>query len=230
MPKRDKSDIKAVTDVSSKKTGQINTSRNPFLNDDWVKAVEKKLSGEDDRIDYESLPPDQKRFLTELQASFDRIPAHEREKVEHQVEQYLAGEISWAEFEGYPPELLYEIAKIGQSFIEINRLDDAESLFKGLAIFDHKNYYYRGILGSIYQKKHQYIDALTEYSLAIDLNPTDIPSYANRGECWLKVGALDEAKADFEKAMALGEKNLDKWANRARILHKNLMDKLNRQK
>ena len=149
----------------------------------------------------------------------------ERERLEKRVAQFVAGEMSWAEFDSYPPALLYQIATVGQSFIEINRLDDAETLFKGLAILDHKNYYYHGVLGAIYQKKKQFIDAITEYSLALELNSTDIASYTNRGECWAKFGALEDAVSDFEQAMRLGEKKVDKWANRARILHKNILDK-----
>ena len=143
--------------MNSPKTKDLDTSRNPFLSDDWVKRIEAKFAGVDDRIAYESLPPDHQQFLSELQAGFDRIPAMERERLEKRVAQFVAGEMSWAEFDSYPPALLYQIATVGQSFIEINRLDDAETLFKGLAILDHKNYYYHGVLGPIYTNKKQFI-------------------------------------------------------------------------
>lgn len=193
---------------------------------DWAQLYRDQMAGVDRRVDYDSLKPDEKQFLECLQASFDQIPPSTRERMETRVKQFIDGDIGWSELDSYPPELLYHIAKIGQSYVELSRFAEAETIFKGLAILDHKNYYYHGVLGSIYQKQKRYIDALTQYGMAILLNPEDIPSYTNRGECWLKVGLSQEALADFEQAMALGDKKVDKWANRARILHKNLLKTL----
>lgn len=185
-------------------------------------------------IDYESLRADEKQFLKQLQETFNRIPPQEREILETKVDRFLAGEISWAEFDSYPPELLLEIARMGQSFVDLNRFKEAETIFKGLAILDHKNYFYRGMLGSLYQKQKAYVDAISEYSLAVELNPKDIASYTNRGECWQKLGMHADALADFEMAKTLGDEKamqsgqIDRFANRARILHKNLLDKLSK--
>lgn len=198
----------------------------PFLEKDWDQLYRDKSAGSDDLVDYDALSVEEKRFVAEIEAITERIPKDEQEKIEKKVEQFMQGTIGLAEFEGYPPELLYQIAKIGNSYVDLGKLKEAEAIFKGLALLDHNNYYYRGMLGAIYQRQRHYIDAITQYSLAIVMNPEDIPSYTNRGECWLKVGVHADALADFAKVLSLGEKKVDPWVNRARILHKNLKSML----
>ncbi len=192
---------------------------------DFTQAVKDKLAGQDDRLDYDALSPEEKRFLIRLKHDVDHLPPQELEKIEERVEQFIRGEMSLAEFECYPPEFLYELARMGHTFVELNQFDQAETIFKGLSVFDHKNYYYRGMLGVIYQKKQDFVSAIVEYSIAVELNPEDSASYTNRGECWLKLGVESEALVDFEKAIAIGAKHVDKWANRAQILRNKLLEK-----
>lgn len=198
---------------------------NLFASFDWVDLYRKKKSGEIPVLDFNQLKPDEQRFLENLKADCDRMLPADRERIELMVEKFLSGEMSLAEFECYPPELMYEMAKMGQALIDLNRFDDAKIIFEGLAILDHKNYYYRGVLGSIAQRQKDYVTAIAEYSMALLLKADDVPSYTNRGECLMKVGLLDDAVSDFEHAMQLSQQTVDRFANRARVLHRNILQK-----
>ncbi|KAB2842398.1 tetratricopeptide repeat protein, partial [bacterium] len=81
-------------------------------------------------------------------------------------------------------------------------------------------------LGAIYQKQENYLDALAEYTVAIELDPEDTTAYVNRGEIYYMLGLEDEPLQDFESAIKLDPEGKDPWANRARFLKKQVMAEL----
>jgi len=104
----------------------------------------------------------------------------------------------------------------------VGRYQDAERVFKVLTVLDWENAYYHSVMGSILQREKRYGEAIAEYGQALELSPDDITSLTNRGEIYMQHGLMDDAKADFEKAISLDPTGEDKWANRARLLHTEL--------
>ena len=79
------------------------------------------------------------------------------------------------------------------------------------------------MLGSILQKQKRFGEAIGEYTQALEKNPNDLVSLTNRGEIFFQHGWLDQAEADFNKAIALDPTQENKWANRAAVLNLQVM-------
>src|SRR4030067_1112116 len=68
--------------------------------------------------------------------------------------------------------------------------------------------------GNEYYNQGQYDEAITEYSEAIELEPTNSEYYYNRGNAYLKKGQLQIAVADYDKAIMLDPEFVMAYNNR----------------
>ena len=66
---------------------------------------------------------------------------------------------------------------------------------------DVEAHYNRGLA---YYKKHEYRNAVKDYTKAIGLNPNIAAAYHNRGEAWLHLGEWNKARADLALAKEKG--------------------------
>ena len=73
-----------------------------------------------------------------------------------------------------------------------------------ILIKQFKNYYYRGLA---YYKLQQYKEAIDDFSVAIEGNPSDIRAYEKRGDAYCQTGDYDNAIKDFFMISRLEEKN-----------------------
>ena len=64
---------------------------------------------------------------------------------------------------------------------------------------------WRKELAALYAEDGQHDKAVTEYSMAISLEPDNPDLYQNRGEAYQAMGDSDRAKADYEEAKRLNE-------------------------
>lgn len=131
---------------------------------------------------------------------------------------FLHEKISLAELKGISRERLYEIAEAGYVKFKHGRLDEAEGIYKCLMILDHRNGYFHSVMGAIHQKKKRPVEAILEYSRAIQINGKDISSFVNRGEIFLRHKNFKKAAEDFKAAILLDMSGRNMWANRARSL------------
>ena len=113
---------------------------------------------------------------------------------------------------------VYEIASIGFNCYENNKLDDAQTIFEGLASLNPDDGNAFTMLGSIAQLKGDSDAALEHYTKALELNDDDIAAHTNRGEILLTQGKLEDAGTDFSRAIELDPDGQDRSANRARAL------------
>ncbi len=157
-------------------------------------------------------------WLNQFVTTMENIKPEEAEKVGKLVERFIEGEITWAELQGFPPQVLFQMAEFGYMQFQRGKLKESEIIFKGLSVLDHKRVYYHSILGAIYQRMDKLADALAEYTVALEMDPKNIACYVNRGEIYYRCGYIDEPLQDFEKAIALDPQATDPWANRARFL------------
>jgi tetratricopeptide (TPR) repeat protein len=156
--------------------------------------------------------------IPNLEEALKKAPPDQLGGAKMEVDKLLSGDLSWADLSKYTPERLMQIAELGFNQFRAGQYDSAERLFKGLTVIDPDNYYFHQMLGATFQRKEKYPEAILEYSVAADLNASDVVSVTNRGEVYFKLGIFEMAGADFDKAIALDPKNEDKWANRARML------------
>jgi Flp pilus assembly protein TadD len=124
------------------------------------------------------------------------------------------------------PQQTAALMAAGYRWYEQGRLRDAKRIFEGLSVLDTKNVYVHGILGSIHQKEQNFDSAISRYTIAIALFPSDPNLFTNRGEIYLKLGKLDEAAADLKTAIELDPSKKHPAANRARMLVRAVQDSL----
>ncbi|MBI2339106.1 MAG: tetratricopeptide repeat protein [Deltaproteobacteria bacterium] len=159
-----------------------------------------------------------------VEAYLAKIPREKKEEDMRKFEKFVAGEMTWAEIRGYPKTLLKELARMAYLKFKIGDFKLAESLFKGLSVIDHANWYYRAVLGAVYQKQKLYEQAIEEYNVALSLNESEVTSLTNRGECHLHLQNTIQARKDFEAAVRLDPDEKNSWGKRARVLLKKLKD------
>jgi tetratricopeptide (TPR) repeat protein len=120
------------------------------------------------------------------------------------------------------PQELGGIAEEGYLHFKNGRYPTARKVFQGLSIIEPENYYHHSMLGAISQREQKWAEAILEYSISLDMYPEDIATYTNRGECYLRLGFTEEARSDLENAVSRDSNKKNSWANRARLLQKQL--------
>jgi tetratricopeptide (TPR) repeat protein len=146
---------------------------------------------------------------------------------------FLDDKISIADLKGVSRDKMYRLADAGYVKLVHGRLDEAEDIFKALMILDHRNPYVHAVMGTIHQKRGRLVEAIMEYSRALQMDKGDVASYVNRGEIYLLTKKFRRAAADFREAILLDPYGLNNWANRARslvIALKRNIDKVRNQK
>lgn len=134
------------------------------------------------------------------------------------LEKFKKGEIKFGQLFGVDARQTAALLLTGHNLYTQGRLEDAKSIFEGLALLDDSNPYVHGILGSIYQKQGNLEMALARYTLALNLFSNDMNSLLNRGEVYLKIGNFLAAADDFKKAISLDPDQRNPAANRARLM------------
>ncbi len=131
---------------------------------------------------------------------------------------FFEDKISLAELRGYSKEQLFTLAETGYIKFKHGRVDEAEKIYQSLIVLDHRNSYFHSIMGAIHQKKKRPVEAILEYSQAIQIDRADVTSYVNRGEIYLRHKNFRRAAEDFRQAILLDPSGRSLWANRARSL------------
>jgi len=158
---------------------------------------------------------------TRLDQYLSSVPPQQREDDFEKFKKFIEGEMTWAEVTTIPKALLKEITQIAYLKFKMAEYSMAEILFKGLAIIDHTNWYYRAALGAIYQKQKLFEQAIDEYSMALMFESSELSSLVNRGECYYSIGKVNEAIEDLESALSSDAGESNRWIKRAgALLHK----------
>lgn len=147
----------------------------------------------------------------------DPTPAR-RKHITELLYAFFEDKVSLAELKGISREQLYQLADVGHVKFKHGRIDEAEKIFQGLIILDHRNAYFHGMMGAVHQKKERPIEAILEYSQALSINRRDISSLVNRGEIYLRNKNYKKAAEDFRAAILFDRSGINLWANRARSL------------
>jgi Flp pilus assembly protein TadD len=128
----------------------------------------------------------------------------------------LTGAITLGELEGVTKDQQYEMAKVGHRYLSQGKLDDAKSVFEGLAVLDPYDSYFQLALGAIAQREGDLAEADARYSRAIELNPCSSHALANRGEVRMMGGRLVEGAKDLLRAIGEDPDGREPTTRRAR--------------
>lgn len=147
----------------------------------------------------------------------DPTPAR-RKRLTELLSAFLEDKVSLAELKGISRDQLYQLSEAGFVKFKHGRLAEAEKIFQGLILLDHRNAYFHAMMGAVHQKSDRPIEAIMEYSLAIKIDARDVSCYVNRGEVYLRHKNYKKAAEDFRSAILLDMSGANLWANRARSL------------
>lgn len=173
------------------------------------------------------MPPEKankemEKFFEKLEEEMKDVPQEVVEAGAQKVVDFIKGKLSWAEIFNVSSDMMKQMTELGYLKFQAGRLEEAERFFKVLSVLDGKNSYFRSMLGTILQRQKRFGEAVVQYTEAIDLNPNDIVSLVNRGEIFMQHNWMNDAEADFKKAISLDPQREDKFAERARVFMKKL--------
>jgi tetratricopeptide (TPR) repeat protein len=131
---------------------------------------------------------------------------------------FVVGEITWAELTGLTMQEAYSFAEIAYNLFEQGKYEQAQTIVEGLVISNPYDGYFHGLLGAIYGRKGMHEEAQEEYTIALDLDPTNLSAYVNRAEIFLQHGDIEKALKDLKKAIELDPKGEKPFGVRARAL------------
>jgi len=151
------------------------------------------------------------------------IPKEHREKSLEEFHKYINGEMTWGEIRKISRRLQKEVARVAYLKFKMRDYTKAESLFMGLAVIDHTNWYYRAALGAVYQKQKRFDQAVEEYTKALSLKEDEVTTLVNRGECLAITKDFDGALADFDRVASLPLPDNNPWVARSKVLRKRVM-------
>lgn len=99
---------------------------------------------------------------------------------------------------GIPKETMRDIYKYAYDFYVQGKLDEAESLFRFLCVYDFYNPEYPMGMGAVCQLKKNYAKALDFYALAYSLSKEDYRPMFYAGQCNLQLRRVQKARRCFE--------------------------------
>ncbi len=147
----------------------------------------------------------------------DPSPARRRRLVEI-LQRFFEDKISLAELRGLTRDHMLTLAETGYVKFKHGRVVEAEDIYQALIVLDHRNAYFHAVMGAIHHKRNRPVDAIMEYSRALQINTKDVASFVNRGEIFLRNRNFRRAAEDFRQAIILDPSGRNLWSNRARSL------------
>ncbi len=150
--------------------------------------------------------------------SLQGVSEEQKRKTYEDFQKFVNGDMTWAELRGISKRLQKELARFAYLQLKLKNYKKAELMFKGLAMVDHTNWYFRGALGSVYQSQTLYHFAIQEYGIALELKPDEPSVLLNRAESYLFLKRFDEAKADLQAILAQDKDSQGIWGPKAELV------------
>ena len=117
-----------------------------------------------------------------------------------------------------------EIAHEGDELLQTGRLDEAESIYRGLVEASPDDSVFRCQLGSVYFRKQDFEGAFREFDRSIRLNDANVDALAARGELYLMRQEYELAILDLKHAVEYDPEGTRQSSIRARAILLSLRD------
>lgn len=135
------------------------------------------------------------------QEAFSAMTEEQIESLSDRVIQGIQEGATFKDMYGISGDAMEAIYAHAYGFYEQGRLDEAESLFRLLCIYDFHNADYALGLGAVFQLKKLYDKALDVYAMAYTISGGDSRAMLYAGECNLLLRRLGKAKRCFESVL-----------------------------
>lgn len=132
---------------------------------------------------------------------FSEITEQQIEALSDKILEGIHDGATFKDMYGISSDAMEAIYAQAYGFYQQGRLDEAESLFRLLCIYDFHNADYALGLGAVFQLKKQYDKALDVFALAYTLSGGDDRAMLYAGECNLLLRRLGKAKGCFETVL-----------------------------
>ena len=144
--------------------------------------------------------------------------ASDEQKVKDAIIAAAKGQKTWGEVLGINAGQAYNMAQMGYKMLQEGKLEEARTIFQGLATLNPKDPYHHLALGAVHHRSDHIDEAIAEYTNAIELDPKLANAYANRGELYIAKGQQEKAFNDLKKAKDLDPNCQDPSTIRARVI------------
>ncbi len=160
--------------------------------------------------------------------SFHEMTTQPRPVVNEQdralLRRFVRGEITFAELEGMTAEDALALAETGHGFFKSGRIEEARTIFEGLAAVNHLDPYPRQVLGAICEREQETEQALRHYDVCLSLHRDNPWVLARRGEIRVRSGELHAGVEDLARACELDPKVSLMTTARAQLILSSLVD------
>jgi hypothetical protein len=122
-------------------------------------------------------------------------------------------------------ELLTAVVRRGEGELPLDLLESAEKAERpeSEAVLSEderkRNSDAKRTKGNDMFKANDFLQAVMEYTGALELDPTIAAVWANRAQCWLKLGDYEKALADAKKATEVDSSNAKGWFRQGMAFH-----------
>jgi serine/threonine protein kinase/tetratricopeptide (TPR) repeat protein len=90
---------------------------------------------------------------------------------------------------------------LGRAYENLSQNDRAVSYYQEALRLNPESWSAHNSLGSLLVKQNRLTEAIREFNLVVQLNPSESVGYSNLGVAWLHLGKVKEAKSSFEQAL-----------------------------
>lgn len=136
--------------------------------------------------------------LHSLNEDNNNITDEELDSVSDQLLDALQNGARIQDIHGVSNDTMQDIYKLAYDFYHQGKLDDAESLFRFLCIYDFYNPEYAMGMAAVNQLKKNYAKAIEFYALAYSLAKEDYRPMYYAGQCNLMLRQASQAKKCFK--------------------------------
>ncbi len=120
------------------------------------------------------------------------------------MQKWLDGQISLGTAANWDKDEIRIISEIAYSLAQQGRNREAVVLFEGLLAIAPATAYFQAALGALFLRLKNFRKAIEHFDAALTIEPNDIVSLVNRGEAKIRVGNVEAARIDLEKAAVKG--------------------------
>ncbi len=129
------------------------------------------------------------------------------------MQKWLDGQISLGTAANWDKDEIRIISEIAYSLAQQGRHREAIVLFEGLTAVAPATAYFQAALGALFLRLENYLQAIEHLDAALNIEPNDVVSLANRGEAHLKNGNIGAARENFENALQIAARTAPKQSD-----------------
>jgi tetratricopeptide (TPR) repeat protein len=140
------------------------------------------------------------------------------EQLDDNLARWMRGEVTLRELYGLSEPEMGSLSQVGYTLYTKGQYQEATAIFRGLAVIDPGEAYYRLALGTMCLEQDDFEAAEVWLNEAVRLDGKALAAYVNRGELYLRKGMVVEGAQDLARAVELDPEGKDPLTGRARAL------------